>query len=114
MSSEIVEFLRARYDELEAKAQATVPGPWHVARNGLDVHAEDLVVVENFDEPGPWLRALPEHIVANDPQFVLADLAAKRLLLDLHKKCAAQCYVVRVLAAPFTGHPEFRDEWRVM
>lgn len=83
-----------------------------------------------------------QHIAAWDPARVLAEVAAKRAILDLHAQmecvnCAdagrgtgtscltchhggeagtpfydGTCLTVRILAQPFVGHPDFSEDWR--
>jgi len=83
-----------------------------------------------------------QHIADNDPRFVLADVAAKRRLLAGHgpgrwvdesggrwkdepdnwdppwQRCAGEewtsypCETVRLLALPYAGHPDYREEWK--
>lgn len=59
--------------------------------------------------------------------MVLADIAAKRAILDGFESDEANppwqawdddawkaiAWVIRVLVQPFAGHPDFRDEWRL-
>ena len=67
----IAEFISARYDELEdaakAAADALASEDWIP-----EVPADDLVYF-----------AFRRHIAANDPAYVLADIAAKRKILGL-------------------------------
>ncbi len=70
------------------------------------------------------------HIVRHDPARVLRDVEAKRRILDGHKagryggcvtchpdSCGCvgggsyPCDTVRLLALPYTEHPEYREEW---
>lgn len=81
MNSDIVEFLTARYDEIEAAARAATPGPW-----GTDPQFDEGFVT---DSDGSYLVysegtvdiPTAAHIALHDPAYVLADIAAKRRLL---------------------------------
>lgn len=74
-----------------------------------------------------------EHVSAHDPRRVLAEIAAKRRLLDLHHPvedteemqdyCAEcdlgrkdypyfPCTTLRLLAVPYADRPGYREEWR--
>lgn len=65
--------LTAAAERIREIAKATVPGPWRVSHSGLDVVADDadITVMENFDDPGPWHRALPYHVALLDPPTAL-------------------------------------------
>lgn len=65
-----------------------------------------------------WARLLKGNLDQGDtdpgdPTRMLADLDAKFMLLGLHIYCPDHCYVLRVLAHPYAGDPEFRKLWRV-
>lgn len=150
--SDIAEFLTARWDELERIAQAAPPGPWTTA--GPDTIAEWVVYdgewavaeARAYTEPHTLTKfrdpsyidanATAFHIAANDPAYVLADIAAKRQTLALHGNrseyqeqdqdgfdlpdaaiCredadAWPCGTVRLLAAPFADHPDYDPGWQ--
>lgn len=81
--SEIADFLRARYAERRAIAEAASPGPWHANDEADEVVAVDgLTVAEGFALSGRQLRATVDHIAANDPTDVIADLDARLALVD--------------------------------
>ncbi|MFJ1765047.1 DUF6221 family protein [Amycolatopsis sp. NPDC088138] len=164
---DLITFLRARLDEREALAKATtpvpVPGRWIATR---DKHAADdapLALVQGRDElatdtifegdyvsgsevivfSAEWqdeAEANLRFIADNDPAFVLADVAAKRQLVEEHsgrevasldrdtwgrpfvvcRRCTegtvrqvvAPCPTLKLLALPYVDHPEYREEWR--
>ena len=94
-----------------------------------------------YDEMAPS-QEQGEFIADNDPAFVLADVAAKRRLIAGHgpgrvvdesngrwasdpdswdppwTKCtgheweAYPCELLRLLALPYAGHPEYDEAWR--
>jgi hypothetical protein len=139
---DLVQFLRDRYKEAAAKAESAREGGegrWgqgdaerHPGRIE-DERGEPVV----YDEGSPS-EAQAAHIVENDPARVLADIEAKRQIIELHKSaklsylpsrergcvtCStaqtwdaqaneANCQTLRLLAAPYGDHPDYRDEWR--
>lgn len=111
----LVVFLRARLDEREAIAKAAGgddPADWFTAAGWL-VDAE------------------AEFIAGNSPAFVLADVAAKRQIIERvvpaiealedsiwnEARCSGQLdydesrLLLRVLALSYAGHPDYRAEW---
>lgn len=124
----LTEFLTARYDEREAVARrAYSQGEW---RSGstygmfVSVEARSWTVVS-----GEWERSDADHIALNDPAYVLADIAAKREIVELHSGdeplCGwsqdartshdeePPCDTLRLLALPYTDHPDYDEAWRV-
>lgn len=141
-----VEFLQARLDEREAIARAAIgtaafqkqTGRWsfekvadpygHIpivfalADGGGKTQAADMSTAWESDERGAF-------IAANDPAYVLADIAAKRAILAEHHtvesagrvfcSCCglaelgmapfAPCRTVRLLCQPFADHPDYED-----
>lgn len=130
----ITEFLTARYDEREAAARA-VRGrefaSWN--RSWDDGSTRDLVI------SGERVATLPidmdEHIALNDPAYVLADIAAKRRMVELCATWIAEGdrhigardavsiaartqaitaeTVLRTMLQPFAEHPDFDEGWGV-
>lgn len=140
----ITEFLTARYDEVEAEAR------------GLLRDLEVQIAESGFqaDERGPftptrqlaaemwaqyagqtrWRNFARGRTIARfaDPARVLADIAAKRAIVELHAdthECTGPtlvsdpdlqegdyggpCTTLRLLAQPFAEHPDFDPAWRV-
>jgi hypothetical protein len=116
----ITEFLTARLDEDEAVARAALHVPGSDEFNWSDVDYNSVVA----DAHG--LRWKPER--------VLADVAAKRAIVEEHTcqcpdpgcgdcgACSgdhhadptpAPCTTVRLLAQPYADHPDFDPAWRV-
>lgn len=135
---DLIAFLRARIDEDEADALA-VGGDksWFLYLEG----GQDGWAVEGQDtgELGCIVgsEALGHHIVRHDPARVLADVAAKRQIIELHspdgdflpacKTCSCAgalacmdchetvewpCPTAKMLALPYADHPDYRQEWR--
>lgn len=130
----LITFLRARLDEREAAAKAmkeVYPTPWDVSDRGWMARVvadgpnfPDVIVLEQNQAPDAgWLSHVIHHVYLNDPDYVLADVAAKRQIIDQwlgedshgwHKGYGdAISDVLRLLALPFAGHPDYREEWRV-
>jgi hypothetical protein len=129
--SEIADFLRARYAERRALAEAASPGPWHANAEHDEVLAVDgITVAEGFALSGRQLRATVDHIAANDPDDVLADCDAKLAIVTRHSACGSGsgycddgghgwddiegggCPDLADLAQQFAGHPHHKgEEW---
>lgn len=121
---DLIAFLNARLDEREAKAlDAVQESPtWGYDYQGL-VEGGDNVWsgLTEFSRHGDQLG---EFIAANDPAFVLADVAAKRQIINLaYSKCGADSayadgwddaalWAAKALALPDAGHPDYREEWK--
>ncbi|MGW5173141.1 DUF6221 family protein [Streptomyces sp. NPDC004082] len=81
--SDIADFLRARYAERRALAEAASPGPWHANAEHDEILAVDgVTVADGFALSGRQLRATVDHIVAHDPNAVTADCDTKLALVD--------------------------------
>lgn len=130
---ELVAWLRAQLDDDQAEAEAATPGPWiDASGNAGDVIVEQLSDAEGHlvaeietcvDHPDVDRAADAAHIARHDPAAVLADVAAKRAILDLHdavpeeEHCAwdqerKPCQTVRLLASAYAHRPGYRDQWR--
>lgn len=140
MSDGIAAFLAARLDEEEAAAKGALAGPWHIDRHPMQglriMDGPGLVVTWT---PGFYERgdADAEHIARHDPPRVLRDVAADRALLDLYERAKryrdqvfaqpgprsvsdemravtqmlALEQVLRLRAAVWSDHPDYRSEW---
>jgi hypothetical protein len=119
---ELVPWLRAQLDDDERVAREANP---------------ELGAVRSFLELiTPEVEADEAHIVRWDPPRVLAEVEAKRRILDLHAesdfpydpddgpgdyswaaKCMTcygddPCPTLRLLALPYAGREGYREEWR--
>lgn len=129
---DLVTFVRARLDERTALAgfaddaagldwEAGSPtGPWSVSSNELP--AGELVATGLLEE-------CSDFVAANDPDYVLRDIAAKRAIVDelernpalvgdpkdpLHNMAHAHwVQAVRHLAAIDQDHPDYQQEWKL-
>lgn len=121
---ERIQFLRARYDEEEQAARKAAelcgchpPAPsW---RFGDETTDGRILVV---DDPHPGLKrkigrrwngsyegkAMAEHIVRHDPAHALAQVTAKRRVLDAWEDTDYDVpdYVIDALAEPYASHPD--------
>ncbi|MEU4051249.1 DUF6221 family protein [Streptomyces olivaceus] len=133
--SDIADFLRARYAEQRALAEATAedagkdwsPGDEYLSSSVNDADSGAAVVI------GPWEYLdwdTRRHIAAHDPAAVLADLDAKLFLIEgcEHALAAAEAdptteaaknatevvdRLLRYFAASFAGHPDHKgEEWK--
>jgi Family of unknown function (DUF6221) len=135
----IVEFLTARYGEEQAAVERIEDhsepwrGEWIVKAGTLYTYNGWCLAVLHDSFKHPWNPQVLAHITRYDPARVLADIAAKRGLLEAHgaeDDCVKEvtwpdlrricwmdagepCPSLRWLAAPYAGHPEFRPEWRI-
>lgn len=151
--TDLVEFLRARFDEDEQVASGAIRGPWAVATNG-EVYApsydrevrlaggrtmtEHLYVTSDSEGLSPSVQEEEAaHIARHAPGRVVAEVAAKRAILDQTFKYEAKidgewncCHepdeieaglcpatppgeirLLRLLAAPYRDHPDFDPSW---
>jgi hypothetical protein len=120
----IVEFLTARLDESQAAAEAAArEGEPHWEANDERVYTAERggVVVAG---PFGYLGAEGTHIALHDPAWALADVKAKRRLIQEHAvpgmhRCAwgdlvnpEDCPVLRALATIDADHPDYDPAWR--
>lgn len=132
--TDLADFLRARYAERRAIAEAATPGPWEGVvdrhqRGEVDasVWADSIsyYVTEKITSGGRH-EADAHHIAANDPAAVLADIDAKLAIIDLLAPIVAdESYqgpdhyggvdacekALSLLARPFAGHPDYQEDW---
>ena len=93
----VAEFLRARLDEDEADARAITEGSWEDAT----LHGD--------------------HVLRWSPARVLAECEAKRRIVEFLRPDPAMpvdsgrfvaAGVLTLLAAVYSGHPDYDEEWR--
>lgn len=138
---DLVQFLRARLDEDEQIATRAVspvsdcpPSPkWNAllesVRRGWEIFTDQRrLVVASVGESDA------RHIARHDPARVLAEVDAKRQILDLHapedtadpfdgcRTCSWRdymdvlhvrwpCPTLRLMLIPYADHPDYRAEW---
>lgn len=128
MTDDLVKFLLARLDDTARRARAAKPGPWHA--DGGSVYASHPT-----DEVAEYTESA-EHIAEHDPARVLAEVDAKRRIIDEHTvrvpvedspylgpalvselvycpicRNDGECPTLRLLALPYREHPDYRPEW---
>ena len=134
---ELVDFLRARLDEDEAVARAATPGPWSVNDESFaewisSADGVEVVAGGRWGGEAPAFETTEDalHIARHDPARVLAEVEAKRALLEEHAQgslpdgvmldecriCGGMnevwpCPTLRILARPFRDHPDFDPAW---
>jgi hypothetical protein len=136
VTDDIVAFIRARLGQDEqaaraAGAQRWDASGWTFATSPDEVATGDerVVVGSVDDDRGDGNLAAVEHIARHDPARVLREVEAKRALLAwvqdrLHdaedfpadeeyrlKAIQALRIHLPLLAAPYSDHPAFREEW---
>lgn len=121
----ITEFLLARIAEDETVARESTPGPWSSAPAGYCCQRACVdPVVHNYSTLY-WRDG--DHIARHDPARVLAECAAKRVIVALyddllrgevdHRDASGlgaslmHSDVIRALAAVYADHPDYRSEW---
>ncbi|WP_141582426.1 DUF6221 family protein [Actinomadura sp. WMMA1423] len=127
---DLVEFLRARLDRDEQIARACSESPWKASPSGT---VSTDTVGTGTDGPAYVATAendaYAEHIARHDPPRALAEVAAKRRIVDDYEKQAwilgqghrtpeldaAQSVretVLRLLVLTYAHHPAYQEEWR--
>ncbi|MGW2048569.1 DUF6221 family protein [Streptomyces sp. NPDC001858] len=131
--SDIADFLRARYAERRAIAEAAAALQCDPENGWVILDHSSYTQSEKRRWISPHIGMLhesepAEHIVANNPAVVLTDLDAKLGIVDHYEKtqayaevqqrheyvlAAGACAVaLKILAQPYAGHPDHRgEEW---
>ena len=128
MTSDIIDFLYARYDEDEQVAQKALglsPRRWHLSGSSIVARTESGS--ETVVAPTIWPQE-GEHIVRHDPARVLTDLNAKRRVVDVLRgfepnnewdtqpdmglRANNAAGALRALALAYAGHPDYHSDWR--
>ena len=145
---DLITWLCGVLDDDETAAKAATPGPWGAQPGGQGTfdnewevvsdahehpHPGHYVVYTGYEGGGATTEQNALHIARHDPEQVLADIAAKRAILDLHDQSgvrwvgfpradrqesycvhdqqAAPCHTVRLLASGYRHRPGWRDSW---
>ncbi|MFH8405547.1 DUF6221 family protein [Streptomyces sp. NPDC018019] len=138
MNADLVEFIRARLDDDEQVARAASDGPWAawvgppLQRLGALMHpvrtAGEGPSLQPTIETALWMDS--RHIAEWDPARVLAEVEAKRGVLDRYERALenrrahpgdlasagavlALHGVVKTLTLPYAGHPDYQERWRL-
>jgi len=119
---DLIAFVKARLDEEEAAAKAaaerTGSPDWHLAETG---DGRDVVMM-GAHEHGCH-AVLGAHIALHDPARERGEVAAKRRILAEYKGAVAitgeddqyaagLAMAILSFAAVWSGHPDYRDEWK--
>jgi hypothetical protein len=142
VSDDLIAFLRARLDEDEQVALAVPVTEWREGSSWLADLCDPLPSQRRAYGIPAEVTLVTEtdaaHIARWDPARVLAEVEAKRRILDIalayeatidgewgcchsaDQIAAGRCpetnpdeiSAIRVLAAPFADHPDYRAEWR--
>lgn len=121
MSNDMVTWLRQQLDHYEELASGASPGPWHLNAEHDEVLAvDDITVAEGFALSGRQLRATTEHIALHDPTGVLADIEAKRDMLDELDRMerdeigwdSIEDLMRRMMAVGYAHRPGYKEAWR--
>jgi hypothetical protein len=132
VTDDLIAFIRAQLDDDERVAREATAGPWTTTGNGGITHDGPSLSQTNpafgryvVASVGAYDRGCPnradaEHIARHDPGRVLAEVAAKRAVLDLFDASTDQqlhpdAWVVMkqaviALAQPYTGRAGWREE----
>lgn len=141
--TELADWLRQQLDEDERVAREASAGPWrydptkHHREPGTVRFSEGVFtgpagqdatcVATTGETDDPQSMADAEHIARWDPARVLAEIEAKRRILDDRDEAVAHAArdfdmvlegnadalngVVRLLAQPYAGQPGWREDW---
>jgi hypothetical protein len=111
MTGDLVAFLRARLDEDEQAAR-------HAFGDHNDDGPEWTEVSSGALSTGSELHgigdsAITRHMERWDPKRVLAEVAAKRRIVELwsHSIGSGGECTLRALALPYANYPDYRPEW---
>lgn len=138
MIQDLIKFITARLDADEQAARAASSAsamPWRLTSEQDDFDGDVLISysvlrdangVEIASDRADFTEEELRHIALHDPAQTLADIAARRHLLNhwpdpfgnwgAEQADAARAmkeYALRALAQRYETHPEFRDEWRI-
>ncbi|MFH8627739.1 DUF6221 family protein [Streptomyces vietnamensis] len=118
--TDLIAFLRARLDEDARAARRAGDSFRQIGETGVIVategdRAEECASVN-------W-AGIAEHIVRHDPARVLAEVDAKRRMLEQFGSIAKGDFIdageqvvaqaaLELLALPFADHPDYQDTWR--
>ncbi|MFF4779560.1 DUF6221 family protein [Microtetraspora fusca] len=131
---DLIAFVQARIDEFWQIAATCEPGRWFPSRTSDDpksfsrqgVYGHQYVEVPDCAQPRIAVTldaAYERHIVHNDPAHVLSDLVAKQDRLKYLTHVAGGSWVdagehaqaehlLRLEAAAYDWHEDYRPEWR--
>jgi hypothetical protein len=120
--SDLIAFLRARLDEDAATARRAGDSFRQIGETGVIVATEGDRAEECAS--ANW-AGIADHIVRHDPARVLAEVEAKRKIIDQHERYAAErrrmmggwdpqsddSPILTALAAVYDYHPDHKEKW---
>jgi hypothetical protein len=113
---DLIAFLRARLDEDAAAARRAGDSFRQIGETGVIVATEGDRAEECAS--ANW-AGIAEHIVRHDPARVLAEVDAKRQIIDWVLEWPMRPHppssvdgVLERLALPYADHPDYKDAWR--
>ena len=125
MTLSIVDFLNARLTEDENAARLAFAEHNQAEAEWTEIRSGAIQLGPNEDELITFDLGVSRHIVRHDPARVLREVTAKRALLTEHTPnrdiCDAHdpitletepCNVILALAAIYSDHESYLDEWR--
>jgi hypothetical protein len=135
MSVELIEFLRARFDEDAQVASAATwcPGASRWSAHHREEYDGRWVIVDSLDDRVIEVdteasddACVAAHIARHDPARVLRDLEAKRRIVAEYERYAAErrramggwdpqsevSPILAALAAVYAEHEDYRENWR--
>lgn len=115
--NELVEWLRGQLADDEKTARAATPGPWSARFQDTGAVVDPGVAFDREEGGVGWEDAV--HIARHDPAAVLADIDAKRAVLDLLNLTAGPHdpatgvlnEVVHALARAYRHKPGWKSSW---
>jgi len=126
----IRDFIAARLDEDEAAARVATEGPWSFV--GYDDSGWAVVANDEHEIVSRSGSDDATHTALHDPSRVLREVQAKRDLLAHAERSLADAdkletigaqpadvftirapaeWTLSILAAPYSGHPDYNPEW---
>jgi hypothetical protein len=128
MSTDLVSWLRAQLDADEATARAVKDNsaPWdgQWKADGPDRLRTYNDWVLFYGHTHPLAPGLVDHVALHDPRRVLADVDAKRRIIDVHvdqrecERCAwfddehYPCETLQLLGLPYADRAGYDESWR--
>jgi hypothetical protein len=111
VTADLVAFLNARLDEDEQIAQATCCPDW--TDEGWKVLDSNAALDEGLVAQTVQFQTDADHIARWDPARVLADVQAKRQILEHEDMWGEDSTILQFLAQPFADHPDFDPSWKL-
>jgi hypothetical protein len=116
---DIAEFVKARLAEDEAAAMAAASDAERFAGRANWTSGGKIVTdAEDADwaicDLSPFIddECIARHVARHDPARALREVAAKRRMLsDLDLSYLDEEHLLKLLALPYSDHPDYRQKW---